>query len=127
MKLALVFFPIFIAIGCGQPPAKIHFGSSLKQSYFGLLHANSCMGGASYLVYNEKHYAFGSKSIAQLNETVSAIGQGQPVSGELLESSGCEKVYQIEFSGEFEKENALTGYDNDEVRQVVQVYQFRLL
>lgn len=122
--MKLFFFLSFLVLASCRPTSE---KVSIKNPFVGYLHANSCMGGSSYLVYNDKQYAFGSRSNAQLNRTVQEISQGTTTKASVLSSKGCEKVFKMEFAGEFEKESALTGYGNDELRQVVQVYQFRLL
>ncbi|MEX0799093.1 MAG: hypothetical protein WEB87_02580 [Bacteriovoracaceae bacterium] len=121
MKTILALIYLF-TVSCNQPEGRKP--SSL--TFEGFLHANSCMQGASYVMYNDKTYKLGSKSVSEVGSLIEASSQ-KNLSRAPTAVSGCEKIYKMRFNGEFEKESSMTGYGNDEIDLVVQIYHFQLI
>ncbi|MCO4755729.1 MAG: hypothetical protein KC478_14710 [Bacteriovoracaceae bacterium] len=101
--------------------------SSEKYEYTSTFHQNKCVKGASYILHESSRYKVGSKSNKKFNQVLNQLSDGKNVKFEPIASNGCEKIYKLQFNGEIMREKALTGYGNDEIHQVIQVYQFKFL
>lgn len=120
---------LYLVITCLLAGSCLQAGSKseLVDPYEGMLHVNSCMQGASYISHKEQDFRIGNKSNVMLGRTIANIGQGRMVAAEVIDTKGCVKTFKIHFKGDIEKEGSLTGYGNDEVQRVIQVYDFILL
>lgn len=114
----------FILLSCGGPPARISFDNA---SYTGFLYVNGCYQGASKVIYKDEDYNLGTKSTIELENFMKSVNSGESVGAVPVSSEGCAKVFKIEFNGEFEKEANPVASSNGEVRDVVQIYQYRML
>lgn len=129
MLIRCIVFSLFtfIMAGCGQPNQISYnrpFGSS-SLSFSGFLLANTCNTGESVIVYENRAYAKGRRSVSQFDQLIVDIKNNE-LESQMLEDRGCERVYPLEFNGEFEQEVDVLSNGGQEQRNVIQVYQFRV-
>lgn len=122
MGKVLLLITLF-TVSCGVPPARM----GEKLPYTGYLHLNTCHEGATMLSYQKVKYPIGANSTQELSEFATAVKNGAAGFAEPVGEASCEKVYRIQFSGDFEKEKSFTSYNGEQTRQVVQIYSFKFL
>lgn len=93
--------------------------------FSGLLYANTCSLGESFIVYNNQQFLKGNKSSPDLDKLIIDISNNQ-FSSYILSSNGCQRVFNFEFDGEFEEETNILGNGGRESQSVIQVYKFRI-
>lgn len=129
---ALLLISFSIIIGCGQPNQVMFdsgFGDKLSSSslqYSGFLVANICQESQSLIVHEQKAYLRGSKSTDKIDLLLQDVKENKISDSFLVDSNSCERVYPLEFNGEFEIENNILSNDGNEQVQVIQIHQFRL-
>lgn len=116
--LSLIFL-----FSCGHP-TQIQYSTPGMQ-FSGLLYANTCSLGESFIVYNNQQFLKGNKSSPDLDKLIIDISNNQ-FSSYILSSNGCQRVFNFEFDGEFEEETNILGNGGRESQSVIQVYKFRI-
>jgi hypothetical protein len=115
---------LFVLVSCGQP-TQISYDPAGGYKFSGLLYANTCSLGESFIVYENRQFHKGSKSIGQFDQIIVDISQ-DGYSSQMLSANGCQRVFAIDFNGEFEQETNILGNGGQEAQNVIQVYQFRI-
>lgn len=126
MILRVVILSLFL-ISCGQPNQISYsrpFGSS-SLSFNGFLLANTCNTGQSKIVYENRSYLKGSRSVSQFDQLIIDIKNNQ-LESQMIQDNGCERVFPLEFNGEFEQEVNVLSNGGQEQQNVIQIYQFRI-
>lgn len=115
---------LLFLFSCGQP-TQLQYGSVSGMQFTGLLYANTCSLGESFIVYNNQQFLKGNKSSPDLDKLIIDISNNQ-YSSYMLSSNGCQRVFNLEFDGEFEEETNILGNGGTESQNVIQVYKFRI-
>tara|TARA_B100001971_G_C18268046_1_gene596636 strand:- start:74854 stop:75246 length:393 start_codon:yes stop_codon:yes gene_type:complete len=127
MIYRLIYFYSFFLLACGQP-TQISYNSpssGSNLSFNGLLYANTCNPGETAIVYDNRQYLKGSKTTSQFDQLILDISNNQ-LESQMLSDLGCQRVFPIEFNGEFEQEVNVLSNGGQEQQNVIQVYQFRI-
>ena len=127
MILRVIFLSFVFLTGCGQPTQVSYdrpFGSS-NLSFSGFLVANTCNTGQSAIFYENRKYAKGRDTISQFDQLIVDI-QNNQLESQMIEDRGCERVFPIEFNGEFEQEVNVLSNGGQEQQNVIQINQFRI-
>jgi len=113
---------LLILVSCGQP-TQVNYDQSLP--FKGLLVANTCNMGESFIVFQENPYPTGSKSNPKVNQLIVDISANK-YNSEMLSQNGCAREFNLEFNGDFEDETNFLSNGGQESQRVIQVYDFRI-